>query len=400
MKKKFHLMYYHRLPFPSASGQTIAIIRDFFAVSRRIGTVHLFYRGLKAYDEANLDRLLGDYGGAIDDKFHFHCIEDGWFGKRRTMAKAMSLVEATTNPFFVVARTFAQSKAGLALRNRYGKDRVKVVMELHQDPFPHLHWKEKGRPVKAFLKWRDARRIYMRADGLLCNTWPQVEYIDRLFPGHARVEYLPSGCPDHFFSENDGTSAEKKDGDKVRIRYAGRFSTWKNPEIMVEALRHLPEHYVLDLAGGRMDDGGESARQVETMAQRHGVPGRVNYVGFLPPVKVSEFLKGADCLFLPLGQSPEGKFFTSPLKLFEYAASAKPMAVTRVPSTEGLVKDGEHALMAVPGSASDAARAIRQIAEDKALAKRLAQNAKAWARQYSVGNRAVKYVEFLKTLLA
>lgn len=397
---KFNLMYYHRLPFPSASGQTIAIIRDFFAISRLIGAVHLFYRSPKAFDEKSLNRLLKDYGGQVDEKFHFHCIQDGWFGKKRTMNMASSLIRSSRAPFFIVARTFQHIGAGICLRKRHKDQMIKAVMELHQDPFPHIYLKKENRPIKAFRRFYAAKKTYMQADALLCNTKAQIDYLKKLFPGHALTKYLPSGCPDSFFSNGEKKASAKGNDSKIRIRYAGRLSSWKNPIIMFEALQLLPDNYVLDIAGGKLGDEEKSKRQIEEMARRFHVRERVNYFGFLPPLKVADFLKGADCLVLPLGQSPEAKLFTSPLKLFEYAASARPMAVTRVPSTQNLIRDGEHAVMAAPGSASDTASAIEKIVKDKDLASRIVRNARNWAKKYSVSNRAVEYVAFLDSLLS
>jgi glycosyltransferase involved in cell wall biosynthesis len=125
----------------------------------------------------------------------------------------------------------------------------------------------------------------------------------------------------------------------------------------------------------------------------------VEYLGYLPPKLVPRFLVGADALLLPLGENVRSRFFTCPMKLFEYAASGIPMVVTRQPSTMSLIEDGVQALMVEPNSATDLARAIRRLLEDKPLREHVAGNARKWVAQYSYQQRAVKYREFLDQLL-
>ncbi len=46
----FRIIYYHRLSFPSRSGQTIAVIRDFFELSKLVQRVDLIYRARARWD--------------------------------------------------------------------------------------------------------------------------------------------------------------------------------------------------------------------------------------------------------------------------------------------------------------------------------------------------------------
>jgi len=83
------------------------------------------------------------------------------------------------------------------------------------------------------------------------------------------------------------------------------------------------------------------------------------------------------------------------MKLFEYAGSGVPMVVTRQPTTESLVEEDVHALMAAPGSAGDLAAAIGRLLADPALGSRLAARAREWVAQYSCAERARRYEQFL-----
>jgi len=166
-------------------------------------------------------------------------------------------------------------------------------------------------------------------------------------------------------------------------------------DVMIEALKYLPQRVVLDIAGGKAGEEARTRTALMEIAERSGVAGRVSYVGFLPPVKVPEFIAGMDILLLPLGDNAQSRHFTSPMKLFEYAASGVPMVVTRQPTTESLVEDGVQALMTEPGSARSMAIAVEALIAEPALGRKLADNAREWAGQYTYDKRAARLTEFL-----
>ena len=107
----------------------------------------------------------------------------------------------------------------------------------------------------------------------------------------------------------------------------------------------------------------------------------------------------ADALLLPLGNNVQSRYFTSPMKLFEYAASGVPMIVARQPTTMSLVHDGEEALLASPDSPRELADAISRLIRAPEEAVRLAARAQEWVRQYSYNERAQRYQNFLDQIL-
>jgi glycosyltransferase involved in cell wall biosynthesis len=106
----------------------------------------------------------------------------------------------------------------------------------------------------------------------------------------------------------------------------------------------------------------------------------------------------ADALLLPLGNNMQSRYFTSPMKLFEYAASGVPMAVARQPTTLSLLRDGVEAVMFSPDSAHELAAVVSDLMQSPELATRLAMRAREWVRQYSYAERARRYHEFLISL--
>ena len=55
-------------------------------------------------------------------------------------------------------------------------------------------------------------------------------------------------------------------------------------------------------------------------------------------------------LVLPNPASAISSAFTSPLKLFEYMASGRPIVASDLPSLREVLRDGENALLVAPGN--------------------------------------------------
>ena len=99
-----------------------------------------------------------------------------------------------------------------------------------------------------------------------------------------------------------------------------------------------------------------------------------------------------------LTRSAFGTSFTSPLKLFEYMAAARPIVASDLPALREVLRDGENALLVPPEDPVALAVAIRRLQEDPALAERLAGQAARDVRAYTWEERGRRIVEFLGTL--
>jgi glycosyltransferase involved in cell wall biosynthesis len=69
-------------------------------------------------------------------------------------------------------------------------------------------------------------------------------------------------------------------------------------------------------------------------------------------------------------------FYYSPIKLFEYMASGKPIVTTRIETMEGILKHEENALLVTPGNIKELAQAVLRILENPMLSHRLGVNSR------------------------
>ncbi|MCR4302021.1 MAG: glycosyltransferase family 4 protein [Sulfuricaulis sp.] len=390
------IIYLHRLEF-TGSGQTIQVLRDYDSLSRLGYEVHLFYRAPQALSGTGLAEAVTRHGLAGGASLKFHCIPEGFGGKRRLFRAVDSLMEESDVPVVLAVRTMDHARLALALRLRSHHKPVRVIIELHEGAFPHMVYRERDRRVRAWFSRRSETQVLREVDGIIATVGSQVTLLDEIFPEHARVVVLPNGVDLRAFE--NATGANRADDGRFHLRYAGQFLAWKNTDIMIEAIKYLPPSVILELAGGKPGSEEQTRHAIETVARRHGVEQRVHYVGFLSPKDVPAFLKQAEALLLPLGNNVQSRYFTSPMKLFEYAASGVPMVVTRQPTTMSLVRDGEEALLVSPDSARELADGVNRLMTSPELAACLATQAREWVRQYSYTERTRHYQEFLAVLL-
>jgi glycosyltransferase involved in cell wall biosynthesis len=91
---------------------------------------------------------------------------------------------------------------------------------------------------------------------------------------------------------------------------------------------------------------------------------------------------------VPFLRSAMTERHTSPLKAFEAMAAGRPIVASDLPSSREVLRHGENALLVPPGDAAALAAALRRLADDPALAARLARGAFEEAPRYSWDARA------------
>ena len=194
----YTIIYFHRIHFPSASGQTIQVLRDYYAMSKS-QTVHLLYRSPSPIDNTQLNEVLADFGAQLTPCFSLHCIVDGWFGKYRAGKKVVKLIESSDGTVIIVTRVPDHTKTAISIRDRLSSHSIKVIFELHETAIPHMVYREQNRNLKALFSYNIERKIFLRVDGILCTAHPQLAILHEKFPHHAQAIVLPNSHNEAFF---------------------------------------------------------------------------------------------------------------------------------------------------------------------------------------------------------
>jgi glycosyltransferase involved in cell wall biosynthesis len=169
--------------------------------------------------------------------------------------------------------------------------------------------------------------------------------------------------------------------------YAGHLYAWKGVDIFLRALAQAPRVRGLVVGGHAAEP---DLARVEQLARELGIMDRVTFTGLVEPSAVAALLRQALILVLPNPASAISTRFTSPLKLFEYMAAARPIVASDLPSIREVLADGESALLVPPGDPVAMARAIERLVADRSLAECLARTAHHAAADYTWARRAAR----------
>jgi glycosyltransferase involved in cell wall biosynthesis len=177
------------------------------------------------------------------------------------------------------------------------------------------------------------------------------------------------------------------------VVYAGHLYPWKGVDLLLQALVRLPQATAV-IAGGHPAES--DLARLQTLASTLGVANRVTFLGFIDRAEVASLLARADVLVLPHTATPVSDRYASPLKLFEYMATGKPIVASDLAAVREVLHDGENASLVTPGDAQALADGIAGISADQARAERLARRAFDDAASYSWLRRAERIEPVLR----
>lgn len=171
------------------------------------------------------------------------------------------------------------------------------------------------------------------------------------------------------------------EGKKV-IGFIGTFGQWHGGLVMAEAINVFLKKYekykencVFLLIG----DGNQLA-QVREMVKTATEAGNVIFTGKIIQSLGANYLSSCKILLSPHIPNPDGtEFFGSPTKLFEYMAMGKAIVASDLNQIGKILENEKTALLVEPNNPEQIADSINRLLEDKRLAMKLGENARAAA---------------------
>ena len=137
--------------------------------------------------------------------------------------------------------------------------------------------------------------------------------------------------------------------------------------------------------------GGDSSEKIEIKSRYPTAD--IIITGRRSHGQVPVYLKAADALILPNKKGNQtSAYYTSPLKLFEYMASQRPIVASDLPSIREVLNE-TNAVMVEPDNPEALAAGIKLVLEDSRLADKLARQALVDASNYTWQKRAEKILE-------
>lgn len=173
----------------------------------------------------------------------------------------------------------------------------------------------------------------------------------------------------------------------VTLVFVGAFEPWHGILVLLSALAKVVDkisnlHLIL-IGSGTLE------KEVNEMIVELGLSPYVTLTGQLDIRQVADRLSKAD-----IGVAPYcGWMEFSGLKLFDYKAAGLAIIATGKDGQPATLKDGETALIVPPCDEDALANAIQKLAADRALRRRLGQQARLEAEQYHTWQHTTRQLE-------
>jgi glycosyltransferase involved in cell wall biosynthesis len=239
------------------------------------------------------------------------------------------------------------------------------------------------------------RWLVPRLDALIVLTELLAQrYVELEIPPR-RVEVISDAVDIDVFRRCGKADARQELGvgqNDFLVMYVGQMYKWKGVETLVAAAAFLSDDTHIWLVGGTP----EELPRIEKLLSAPGAD-LVKLIGYVAPTQIPTCLAAADVLALPnSGQTAVSRYYTSPLKLFEYMASGRPIIASDLPSLREIITHEETALLVPPDDARAFAAAVERLRYDADLARRLAANSLQIVADYTWDHRAAQIIELIQ----
>ena len=231
----------------------------------------------------------------------------------------------------------------------------------------------RSRLVRRAFEWME--RFVVRRSRVVIVICPQlaetVSAIDASVPT-VLIENAPGGGEARSGATGDGIRARLQiDRATPLVLYTGTFEPYQGLDLFFAAARIVARarpdvRFVL--AGGRP----EQVEQSRTLVASQGLAGAVLFAGQQPADEIPAFLEAADVLVSPRSQGTN-----TPLKIYQYLRSARPIVATRL-LTHTQVLDDDVAFLTEATPEGFAAGILRAV-DDPSRAREVGAQAKRLA---------------------
>jgi glycosyltransferase involved in cell wall biosynthesis len=328
------------------------------------------------------------YNSLKEDPYKYYMVEEN-FSIRRV--PSFDLVWFGKIGFFIQEWTFFLSAVLFLLFSRKGRmvyvrgERLargilsvlppsSVVLETHIMP------KDFNAYEKAF---RHARSV------VVVTRYYENELRDK---GITNIFYAPDAVTisdfDIAISKADARKELGLPLDKKLAIYTGHLYVWKGVDVLAQAAQSLQEDTIIVFVGGSPED-------ITPFRKNYAVDSRISILGQHPYKEIPLYLKAADVLVLPnTAKESVSRWYTSPIKLFEYMASGRPIVASDLPSIRDVL-DETNAVLVPPDEPEALAQAITDLCNDAARADAIATMAYKDVAQYTWKKRAQSILDFV-----
>jgi glycosyltransferase involved in cell wall biosynthesis len=235
------------------------------------------------------------------------------------------------------------------------------------------------------------RRLFRRVRLILVtNEWKQQTLVrDFKVPADQVIVERNAVNVDMFgnIEKNDARAKLGLPKEATYVVYTGHLYEWKGADALAQAASQLPNARVVFVGG--------TSRDVARFSASWGSAKNITIVGQVPHELVPFWQAAADVLVLPnSGKEDISVHYTSPMKLFEYLASERPIVASDLPSIKEILPP-EVGYYASADDPQSFAEAIQKAISDASVHERV-QQGRELVLHYSWQKRAQRIIKAMQ----
>ena len=244
-----------------------------------------------------------------------------------------------------------------------------------------------------------SRWLVNKLDGIVVLTnFLATRYLELGIP-EKRISVVPDAVDLQDFGVFSKSAARQHlgiDESIFVVMYVGHMYHWKGVDTLVEAATRLSDNEQIWLIGGTP----EELPRIEQLAKQLELT-NIHLAGYVPYEHISTYMAAADVLVIPnSGDYDISRFYTSPIKLFEYMAAKSPIVASNLPSFREIIVHDDTALLVQPDNPISLAIAIQRLQSDSHLSSRLVDNATVLVSKHTWSGRSQRILEFIDSVMS
>jgi len=308
----------------------------------------------------------------------------------------------TNIKFYLKVKKIIEREKPQVLYERYELYGFAGILLAKKFSLPHileingpLLWGPKRRFKFPWLANLWEKKIFCSTQAIIVPTETLKEYVMPQGVAERKIFPNPLGAsPEEFIPQAQDEELRNKLGlkDSTVVGFVGMLAPRQGLEVLVEAAKSLspkmPELKYLIVGGGY------KFPSLEEKIREYNLSEKFIFTGNVPHKKIPAYLNIMDITILPNMSK-----YSSPVKIFEYMAMAKPVIAPAKGQVKKILRDGHHGILIPPGAKNELEYAIVRLYEDEALREKLGQNArKEVIKNYTWAHHARRILDIYENL--
>ncbi len=176
--------------------------------------------------------------------------------------------------------------------------------------------------------------------------------------------------------------------DKKIVLYTGHFYKWKGVQILADTAKFLDKNILIVFVGGTEKD-------IKIFKEENKSFDNILILGHQPYSKIPYYLKAADVLILPNSAKEKiSQYWTSPMKMFEYMTSQRPIVASDLPSLKEVLNKSNAVLVGSDNS-QELSKGIKRALKEADFSAKISIQAYQDVQKYTWRKRTKRIISFL-----